>query len=96
MKISPLFLLCLLGVITLKGAVLQVGERQQYTTIKAAVNAAFPHDTLCIHAGRYTENTILLSKPLTIKGQGETILDAEGQQKELIIIAADSVVVEGL
>ena len=78
------------------GKQLHVGKSHSFQSIKAAVKAAMPHDTVYIHAGDYKENTIILDKPIKLVGLGNPVIDAEKLQKELLVIAADSVLVEGL
>lgn len=50
------------------------------TTIKAAVAAAAPGDTIDVKAGTYNENGIQVTKALTIQGagKGQTIVDGGG------------------
>jgi hypothetical protein len=51
-----------------------------YTTITSAVAAANAGDTIDVGAGTYTENSIRITKALTIKGAGQsqTIVDGGG------------------
>jgi len=51
-----------------------------YSTIKSAVTAATAGDTINVGAGTYNENSIQITKALTIKGAGvgQTIVDGGG------------------
>lgn len=49
---------------------LRVGPAQTYKTLAAGVAAAAPGDRLLLDPGVYTDDTALVSKPLTIEGTG--------------------------
>jgi len=63
-------------------------------TIAERVAQAAPRDTIFIDAGVYTEDTILLDKPLTLVGEQGTIIRGQGNH-ELVVIDADSVTIRG-
>jgi nitrous oxidase accessory protein len=63
--------------------------------LQEAINNAMPGDTIMVERGIYRQPTIIVNKPLYIKGIGYPVLD--GQKKfEIMIIKSDGVVVEGL
>ena len=66
-------------------------------TLAAAVESARPGDHILVKPGTYYETDILIDKALTITGEDFPVFDAQAQEgKEILIIAADSVTVEGL
>ena len=67
----------------------------QYTTIKAAVNAASNGDTIRVWAGTYNEN-VIVKKSLDFIGNGssETVIDA-GAYANVIWVEADSINITG-
>jgi len=66
-----------------------------YPSVAAAVAAARPHDTVVVEAGVYLEGPVVLDRPLTLLGRPGAVLDGEGRHG-LLVVAADSVTVEGL
>ncbi len=65
------------------------------TPIADAVASARPYDTLVVRRGRYREATVLVDKPLTLRGEPGAVLDGEGQ-RALVIVRASHVTLEGL
>jgi len=62
--------------------------------LQEAINNARPGDTIMVEQGIYRQPTIIVNKPLYIKGIGYPVLD--GQKKyEIIDIKSDDVVIEG-
>lgn len=62
--------------------------------VQEAINNAMPGDTIMVERGVYRQPTIIVNKPLYLKGVGYPVLD--GQKKyEIMIIKSDRVVVEG-
>ena len=64
-------------------------------SIHQAIEHAQGGDTLLLQQGFYKEHDILVNKKLTITGQGLPVIDGENKY-QVFIIAADSVVVQGL
>lgn len=64
-------------------------------SIREAIDAADPHDTILIRKGTYSEVNILIDKPLTLIGEGLPIIDGENKG-EIIKIVSDSVTIDGL
>jgi parallel beta-helix repeat (two copies) len=69
-----------------------------YESIQAAIDAAYPGDTIVVHSGIYNER-LNVTKPLVIRGMntgaGMPVVDAEGNGST-IILNADGIVLEGL
>lgn len=78
------------GIIAICGAVASIATDAQaasldvcpsgcaYSDIQTAVNAAAPNDTIVIGAGTYNVGYLIISKPLTITGAGESQTIIEG------------------
>ncbi len=65
------------------------------SSIKAAVEAANPGDTIVIQKGTYKEYNIEITKPLTIIGEDNPVIDGENKG-EIITIQANNVSIHGL
>jgi len=69
-----------------------------YESIQAAIDAAYPGDTIVVHSGTYNER-LNVTKPLVIRGMntgaGMPVVDAEGKNST-VILNADGIVLEGL
>jgi len=78
------------------GATLTVSPSSSgYTSLKSAIKAASIGDTIFIDAGIYKENTLIVSKPLTIIGRNSPILD--GNNKGTILeVNADNVTINNI
>ncbi len=88
------FLGLILSSILSNAEVIEVCSDCQYKSIKDAIRAASPHDTLLVQQGTYFENTIKIEKPLVLIGVDKPVID--GRFKEAIIeITADSVTLKG-
>jgi nitrous oxidase accessory protein len=62
--------------------------------LQEAIDNAKPGDTIMVEKGVYRQPTIVVNKPLYIKGIGFPVLD--GQKKyEIMVIKSDGVVIEG-
>lgn len=75
------------------GAELRVGAGHQ-ATLTAAIQAARPGDTIRIASGHYRER-IVLSKPLTLVGEGMPTLDG-GRAGDVIAVTANGCRISGL
>ncbi len=65
------------------------------TSIQNAISMADSGDVILVRAGVYNEHDITVDRPVTIKGEGDVIVD--GQKKSYIIrIQADHVSISGL
>ncbi|MGB8705806.1 MAG: nitrous oxide reductase family maturation protein NosD, partial [Gillisia sp.] len=67
----------------------------EYTTIEQAVKQAEDHDTILIKKGIYPEHDLLITRPLTIIGENDAIIDGE-DKGEILRIQADHVTIDGL
>ena len=73
---------------------LQVGHDQLYKTIRSAIQAASPGDTIWVEAGTYHEKNLVVNKRLVLIGIHHPVLDGE-KKYEVISVRADGVVVDG-
>lgn len=63
--------------------------------LKNTVSRAFPGDTLLLANGVYREGPIVVAKPLTIIGQGNTVLDGENKF-EILTLSGRNITVKNL
>lgn len=93
------YLLCLvvflLKMIPLWGGTAKVCADCNQASITDAIRSAKPGDTILIGRGEYHEGTIVIDKPLTLKGEPGVVLDGDNKV-EILIIDSDGVTVEGL
>ena len=75
MKNQLAYLLFLFLPIFAYSAVLKVGEKEQYKTIKQAIAAAQSGDTIFVQKGHYIEGTIDIEKSITLIGINRPIID---------------------
>ena len=75
--------------------VIEVCSNCQYSSIKEAIRAASPHDTISIQQGTYFESEIEINKPLAIIGVNKPVIDGQFN-KGIIGVTADSVILKGL
>lgn len=84
---------CLIGILLLfimpllKGSVIEVCGRCEVSTLQAAYDQASPYDTLLIKEGVYEAIGFEISKPLTIIGETDAVLDGKGQSYILKILS---------
>lgn len=71
-------------------------QSDQKPSLAHLISQAKPGDTLYLTAGYYQEHSIIIDKPLTILADGEVIIDAKGEAKDVFVITADSVTLSGL
>ncbi len=94
-KIQITLLIFLFIGISLHAQELKVCSDCTIKTIKEAIEKASKHDTISIGKGVYNEHDILITKPLTLIGNREAIID--GNEKGYILkIASDSVTIKGI
>jgi nitrous oxidase accessory protein len=75
-------------------SVLSVSAGSNLSSVKTAVAAAQPGDTVLVHPGIYKEGNILIQKSISVIGKGLPTLDGE-MKYEVITIAAAHVKIEG-
>ncbi len=73
---------------------LEVGPGSAHATIKAAIAAAQPGDTVRVLGGQHREGQLSVDKPLVLEGVDRPVLDGESKHP-LLRIAADGVTVRG-
>ncbi len=64
------------------------------TSIQKAIEIAEPGDEIIVKDGTYRENNIEITKPLTLKTDGDVIIDGE-QTGTIMVIRADDVTISG-
>ena len=67
----------------------------EFKTIGQAVKQAKDYDTIIIKKGIYPEHDLLITRPLTIIGENDAIIDGE-DKGEILTIQADHVTIDGL
>ena len=78
-----------------KGATLNVGNGQTYSTIQAAINAANDNDVVYVHSGTYNEN-LVISKTINLTGVGSGSVTLSGSGDQTLKINNNSVQISGL
>lgn len=92
MRLFFLILLLLFDYIA-SARIIIAGQGQAINSLAKAVSIAKSGDTILLKNGVYKEGNILLTKPVTLLGEGNTILD--GQNKtELLTISGKSISVK--
>lgn len=66
----------------------------EHTTIQSAVAAAATGDTIDVAAGHYSEDQLVITKPLTLVGENRPTIDGR-HHENVILIEADRVTVRG-
>ena len=75
--------------------VVDVSPNGPVRTVRDALAIVMRGGTIIVHAGTYRDSTIVVRTPVRIIGDGDALLDGEGR-RQIMTIAADSVVVRGL
>lgn len=73
---------------------LLVGSGQTYKTISSAIKAAENGDEIIVKKGTYKEGEIIITKKITLSGEGMPVIDGE-RKYEMMKIGANGVVVKG-
>lgn len=93
MKVLLTILFFALG-IQAQSRTLTVGKGQQYAIIRQAVAAAAAGDTVLVKNGLYYINNIVVTKPLTIIGEGWPLLHGDDKY-EIFTLSGDRITVKG-
>ena len=72
-----------------------VGNASVFKTIRNAIEAAQPGDTVLVQKGIYKEGNIILTKAITLLGEKGAVLDGE-DKNEILTISGEGIVVKGL
>lgn len=93
---TEMLALALVAALTLQSREILVRPGGPVPTLAAALLQAHPGDTITITAGHYpTDDTRIGVARLLIRGAGWPVLDGEGKH-QILVVAADSVTIEGL
>ncbi|MBS1572430.1 MAG: nitrous oxide reductase family maturation protein NosD [Bacteroidetes bacterium] len=87
------FLFCFLPLI-LVAKEIKVGPKEQFKSIKKAIEIASPGDEIIVLKGHYKEGNINITKPISIIGIGFPILDGE-MKYEILSFRANNIVLKG-
>jgi parallel beta-helix repeat protein len=78
-----------------KCSIMRGGESvQAFQFIQDCIDAAQEGDTILVSPGRYRES-LLIGKALTLKAEGEVILEGDSQVPAITIVEAEGVTIEG-
>lgn len=88
-------LMLLLSGMNAQAAQITVSEDGEVKSFQGAVQLAEPYDTLIVKEGHYRESDVIIDKPLTIIGEGQAVIDGEGNGF-VIIVRSDSVTINNL
>lgn len=81
---------------SLSGATLKVCKKDcKFNSLSKAVSQARSGDDILIAAGTYVEGNVHISKPLSIYGQGDVVIDGD-YKEHVIYIRADNVTIDNL
>ncbi|MDX1638129.1 MAG: nitrous oxide reductase family maturation protein NosD [Balneolaceae bacterium] len=92
--IIPLLLLLLLPGIN-RAQEIVVSAEGTVTTLSEAISRADSGDTITLTPGIYRERNVVIDKPLTLRGESNAIIDAEGKGY-VLIVRADNVTIRDL
>src|SRR5690554_3176972 len=85
----------LLSCLVSHAAIISVDGSKNSKSIKDAIAGAAPYDTIMVAAGVYFENSIHITKPITLIGKDNPVLDANHEQVEILLVASDHVHISG-
>jgi nitrous oxidase accessory protein len=93
---KTLFYLCLVFTPSLLiSKTIVVSPQGKIQSVRAAIHAAEPGDTILVKAGTYREGNLVIEKSIVIQGEGHPVLDGE-QKYEIFTIHANDVTITGL
>ena len=73
---------------------IKVGKKEQYKTIKKAIAASKSGDSILVENGVYKEGNISITKPITLIGIGNPVLDGE-MKYEILSFRANKIKLKG-
>ena len=88
------YLLFLLVVLATHATQIKVQPKGKVSSIKQAIAAASPGDTILVTSGIYREGNILVDKPLVLMGVGNPIVDGE-HKTEVFTVSGRHVTITG-
>ena len=95
MKKSFAFLLFALVSFTVSAATIEVCSTCEVKTLKGAIAKAESHDTIVLQPGVYQEYDLQITKPLSIDGKGNAVIDG-ANLGTIFYINTDSFSIQGL
>jgi nitrous oxidase accessory protein len=72
-----------------------VGTNQSIRSLKKAIDLARTGDTIILQQGIYREGAVVLTKSITLIGEGEPVLDGE-KKFEILLISGKNITVRGI
>lgn len=93
LKTCLLYVLCSITYAVL-GNTLKVGEKEQYKSIKSALQKATRGDTVIVGKGIYKEGNIVIDKSIVFFGLNLPVIDGD-KKFEVLSIKADNVLIKG-
>lgn len=90
-----IYLYILMNVIPADGAILYVKEGTEIATLQQALIKAKPYDEIILHGGTYHEGNLIITQPVTIKGENNPVIDGDGKS-EIISIRSNNVNISGI
>ncbi|MBL0271856.1 MAG: nitrous oxide reductase family maturation protein NosD [Chitinophagaceae bacterium] len=72
-----------------------VGSNQPVRSLKKAIETAKDKDTILLQSGIYKEGPIIITRPLTIIGQNDPVLDGENKF-EILLISGRDITIKGI
>lgn len=87
------FLFCFLPLVFVAKEI-KVGPKEQFKSIKKAIEIASPGDEIIVLKGHYKEGNINITKPISLIGIGFPILDGE-MKYEILSFRANNIVLKG-
>lgn len=79
----------------IQAAIIHAGHGNKVNTLSKAIDIAKDGDTIMLANGIYTEGNVLISKPLTLLGSGNTVLDGQSRT-ELLTISGKNIIVRNI
>lgn len=90
----PLLFIYIFFAFQANAALLEVGNKSTYRTIKSALSHSVSGDTIRVKSGTYFEQNIIIDKSITLLGDQYPILDGESKY-EVLSIKASHVTING-